>query len=211
MKEQYGKWKRVEPRNTNYILPVYQHIDKPELLGCLRLQGTSNGKPESRFLIRINTLKQLDHPNILKLLDYDLEAEHPWMITELCKGGDLRKVDFSKWTVHEKFQCYQQVCDAFAYLWEQGITKSDHNLKNIFLKENKIPVIGDFESASSVSKDAEGVRRVLNQASLFLWEFMEGKDFNLLLCEERRINKDIDALSKEIENLQSQKEKLYSK
>ena len=37
----------------------------------------------------INALKCLDHPNILKLYEYFEDEQFLYLITELCKGGEL--------------------------------------------------------------------------------------------------------------------------
>ena len=34
-------------------------------------------------------MKVLDHPNILKLVDYFDERNHFHIVTEICRGGDL--------------------------------------------------------------------------------------------------------------------------
>ena len=208
--EKIGKWNRVHRNDVGPIRDVYQHEDDPELLGYIQLQGNLNGKPDPKFLNRIESLKGLDHPNILNLLDYDLEAERPYMVTELCKGGTLGSTNLSEWTVEEKKQCFYQICEAFAYLWDHGLVKGDHNFKNIFLKEDKTPVIGDFESTSTISKDAEGVAKILHTAGYTFWEIMEEKGFNSVLAKERQINKQIESLTSQLEELQQQKAQLLS-
>ncbi|GEM_PF-2645942 len=86
--EKIGKWNRVHRNDVGPTRYFWQHEDDPELLGYIQLQGKRNGEPDPKFLNRIESLKGLDHPNILNLLDYDLEAERPYMVTELCRGGN---------------------------------------------------------------------------------------------------------------------------
>ncbi|MBD3616653.1 MAG: protein kinase family protein [Gracilimonas sp.] len=209
MVQKYGRWRHVEGRPYTIV----QNIEDPDIVGFIKFQKSSPDWPdwkERQFFNEVHTLKGLDHPNIVKLLDYDLEHETPYLITEYCECGDMREADLDKWTIEEKYQCHQQICEGFAYLWGQGILKGDHNLKNIFLKENKIPVIGDFEGARQLTMDAEGVLSVLNVASIMFWGLMEGKDFNRIRSMERRINQQIEALNEQIEELKAQKEELYN-
>lgn len=137
-----------------------------------------------------------------------MAAERPYLVTELCRGGTLAHVALSKWTAHEKMKCYQGICAGFAYLWENGLTKSDHNFKNIFLRENKTPVIGDFESAQKITTDAEGVKSILGVMGYGFYELVTGREFNPVYHEERRIDKKIEALTDQLEELKQQKAEL---
>ena len=41
------------------------------------------------FQDEIKILKQLDHPNILKLYEIYTDEKRYYIVTELCKGGEL--------------------------------------------------------------------------------------------------------------------------
>jgi calcium-dependent protein kinase len=42
-----------------------------------------------RFKQEIAILQQLDHPHILKLYEYFEDEKNVYLITELCRGGEL--------------------------------------------------------------------------------------------------------------------------
>lgn len=44
---------------------------------------------EKSFKYEINILKTLDHPNIIKLFEIFEDQHRYYLITELCKGGEL--------------------------------------------------------------------------------------------------------------------------
>ena len=39
--------------------------------------------------MEISILQQLDHPNVLKLYEYFEDEKYVYLVTELCKGGEL--------------------------------------------------------------------------------------------------------------------------
>lgn len=46
-------------------------------------------KNMERFKQEINILQKLDHPNVLKLYEYFEDEKNVYLVTELCKGGEL--------------------------------------------------------------------------------------------------------------------------
>ena len=56
---------------------------------------------EQNFKYEINILKELDHPNIIKLFEIFEDEKKYYLVTELCKGGELfdeiiKQVTFSE-------------------------------------------------------------------------------------------------------------------
>jgi calcium-dependent protein kinase len=41
------------------------------------------------FMLEIEILRKLDHPNVLKLYEYFIDDENIYLITEMCRGGEL--------------------------------------------------------------------------------------------------------------------------
>ena len=110
----------------------------------------------------INVLKKLNHPNIVKIFEfYDIKDNY-YLITELCKYGDL--YNYIKFTFSEKQLCvlFYQVFSGLIYLHENNIIHRDLKLENIMIdsieKDNitcepyfYIKII-DFGSAKFYSK-----------------------------------------------------------
>ena len=42
-----------------------------------------------KFKNEIKVLQQLDHPSVLKLFEYFEDSKNMWLVTELCRGGEL--------------------------------------------------------------------------------------------------------------------------
>lgn len=49
-----------------------------------------------RIFYEINLMCSLDHPSILKVIEYYEDSERIYMITELCTGGDLQDMIVTK-------------------------------------------------------------------------------------------------------------------
>lgn len=204
----FGKWEIVEQHEYKSRLPVVKNGDR---LGVVKqVPRGDNERKIDQLHNEVKALRGLEHPYIVKLLDYNLEAEYPYMITELCKGGTLKDVDLSEWTIQEKLNCHYQLCKGFAYLWEKGFYKSDHSFKNVFLTKHKQPVIGDFEAAGPITKGAEGIEQILNNMSLMLCQLMIDKEFNVLHYQERKLNKQIAETAKRLEELKQQKQAIFN-
>jgi calcium-dependent protein kinase len=56
-------------------------------------------KNMERFKQEIKILQMLDHPNILKLYEYFEDEKNVYIVTEICKGGEL----FDRIIEHEFF------------------------------------------------------------------------------------------------------------
>ena len=50
----------------------------------------------------IEILKGLDHPNIIKMFEFFQDEKRYYIITEICKGGELFEEIISKGTFNEK-------------------------------------------------------------------------------------------------------------
>lgn len=54
------------------------------------LRKSAMDEEEEKMLFNeINILKQLDHPNIVKMYEFFQDEKRYYIITELCKGGEL--------------------------------------------------------------------------------------------------------------------------
>lgn len=228
--KQFGKWKVAHPE-TQRLKKAGGHVlfvqnvesDNDDLFVLKKKRPTStstqykDGQPvgevpthtHKQFVREVETLASMDHPGIAKVVDYDLEHNPPYFVTEYCSGGTLREADLKNWTMKEKLICYHKMCDAFGYLWEKGYSKSDHNFKNIFLKEDgRTPVLGDFEYVNKIERSADLIKQILIDMGAIFWELMEAREWSQVFSEEMRINREIKELTDQKGELQKQLERL---
>lgn len=90
------------------------------------------------FLQEVEIMKKLDHPNVLKLYEYFIENEDVFLVTEICKGGELfdRIVEKEFYTEPDAATLFEQILRSINYIHSQGIAHRDIKPEN-FLFETK--------------------------------------------------------------------------
>jgi calcium-dependent protein kinase len=90
------------------------------------------------FMQEVEIMKKLDHPNVLKLYEYFIEDDDVYLVTEICKGGELfdRIVEKEFYPEPEAAQIFEQILRAVNYIHSQGIAHRDIKPEN-FLFESK--------------------------------------------------------------------------
>lgn len=114
---------------TKYVLKRLKNLNKIE-----------------RFKQEIETVRNLNHPNIVRLIDFDLNATKPYLVTEYCSGGSLDTAE-PFWTKSPIFalELFNQICEGVSFAHGMGIIHRDIKPSNIFLRNEEGPaVIGDF-------------------------------------------------------------------
>ncbi|SHE59166.1 Protein kinase domain-containing protein [Fodinibius roseus] len=158
-KQQFGAWEVEEIIKQDRVF-VVSHPDyegeyvlkKAPDRGHIRLVS-KHEDPEIRSirLMRkeIRALRRVtDHPNIINMIDYNLEAEYPWHVTERIKPGIFNNHIFRDWPLERLEPDYidskiNDLIKACGYLHSKGILLNADI--EIYLDEDDNFVIGDFE------------------------------------------------------------------
>lgn len=102
-------------------------------------KSTNFPRPENRSLQlkEVENLAQLDHPYVLKIFEYFEEENGIYLITELCKGGDLDSTIFAR-AKNGQFSPERDICEimrqslsAVAYLHNKQILHKDLKPANL--------------------------------------------------------------------------------
>jgi calcium-dependent protein kinase len=86
-------------------------------------------------LTEIQILKQLDHPNILKIYEFYQDKKNYYIIIELCTGGELfdKIIDQGSFTEKEASAVMKQLLGAVLYANTKTIAHRDLKPENILL------------------------------------------------------------------------------
>lgn len=69
---------------------------------------------ENAIFSEIYLLKRFDHPNIVRFKDVLSSKNSLYIITEYCKGGDLRDmIKKKRFTEEETFEVIRQIANGF--------------------------------------------------------------------------------------------------
>ena len=83
-----------ELTNTELGKGSYGRVQLSKLKGtsikrAIKIIEKSKVSNVERFRLEVEIMMKLDHPNILRLIDYFEDAKYVYLVLELCQGGEL--------------------------------------------------------------------------------------------------------------------------
>lgn len=117
----------------------------------LKKESASDLEFVKRFFREARITAQLDHPNIIRVIESNYSAGTSYIVTEYIDGGDLRGLmRNSKINLHRKLQVINKIVDALDYAHQQGIVHRDIKPSNILLTKILEPKLSDFGIATAL-------------------------------------------------------------
>ena len=95
---------------------------------------------EKRMLFNeINNLKDLDHPNILKMYEFFEDEKRYYIVTDICKGGELfdEIVARGKFSERDAAMLLKQILGCINYCHQNNIVHRDLKPENVLLEQNR--------------------------------------------------------------------------
>lgn len=116
MASEYGRWKVISSIGEGGQTHVYRVKDEDgQREGEYVLKRLKNIKRIGRFKSEIEARNRLDHPNIVKLIDYDLEGAKPYLVEVYFPAGNLlRNRGVFEGDLLRTLKLFRQVCSALA-------------------------------------------------------------------------------------------------
>ena len=131
--------------------------DNPEYFATKRIDSKYLKNPfTKKYLINeISILKELNHPNIIRLIDFIQSSNHSNVIMEYCNGGSLSQIleQYGKPFPIEIIQYFmRQIVDGLKYINSKNIIHRDIKLDNILVNFKTIEDKNNLNLLSSEIK-----------------------------------------------------------
>jgi serine/threonine protein kinase len=143
-----GKYQIIEPLGEGGMATVYKAYDPSlERYVAIKIIRTVN-QIDPDFLIRFQrearALAKLDHPYILKVLDYGEENGVPYLVMPYVSHGTLKKYTRGRMPYERAIGILLPVADALSYAHKRKIIHRDIKPANILFGESGEPILSDF-------------------------------------------------------------------
>ena len=79
------------------------------------LNGKNDASNDIEILNEINILKQIDHPNVVKIFEFYNSEDAYYLITEYCEGGELFQLISKKKNFDRNTMCLYYVSSFICY------------------------------------------------------------------------------------------------
>ena len=101
----------------------------------IKIKKSSNEKKVSK---KIELIKGLNHPNILKIYEFFKYKKNMFVISELCTGGELfdRLIEVKQFSERVAANIMRQLLSAINFCHENGIIHRDLKPENILIESN---------------------------------------------------------------------------
>lgn len=143
-----GKYQLIEPLGEGGMATVYKAFDPTlERYVAIKIIRTIN-QEDSDFLIRFQrearALAKLDHPYILKVLDYGEDNGIPFLVMPYLAQGTLKQYTRTRLPYEKAIKIIIPIAEALSYAHQRKIIHRDIKPANILFGESGEPILSDF-------------------------------------------------------------------
>jgi len=154
----FGKFKIIECLKKDEYSAVYlaDHVflNKRIILKTLNTSKLKDSEKIGRFKREGRILAQLDHPNIIRVLDFGTSEEDFYISFEYFESKNLRKLfGEKKFTDSEKEYLITQILKALSYAHKHIIIYRDLKPENILVDDSFNLKVSDFGLALSADEN----------------------------------------------------------
>ncbi len=154
------KYELLEWLGRGWEGEVYRALDPDQrrrvAIKLLLQQDVSAHTTMARFEQAVQAIAALDHPNIMRVLDFGLVDDVFFIVMELLEGPSVRDLLGERrggLPQAEAVRITQQVIEALAYAHERGVIHGDVQPSHIIFAEDGRPILTDFSLAQVLGRE----------------------------------------------------------
>jgi serine/threonine protein kinase len=157
-----GRYHVLEQLGEGGMAIVYKAFDTRlerevavKVIRMERLAPEIAEKTFKRFDREAKALAKLNHPNIMRIIDYGEHEGYPYLVMEYLPGGTLKKHTQSAQLIpwEQSVEILIPVAEALDYAHKKNIIHRDVKPANILLNETGQPLLTDFGIAKIMEED----------------------------------------------------------
>lgn len=154
-----GQYRIMEPIGHGgmaYVYRAYQPaLERFVAIKVLPVRHVLASKFKERFVREARTVAQLNHPNILPILDFGHEEEFSYIVTKLVLGGTLKDRLGQTMELSQTARIVEQIAVALDHAHGRGVLHRDVKPSNVLLDDGDWVLLADFGLAKMMAGDKE--------------------------------------------------------
>lgn len=129
------------------------------------------------FLTEARFVAQLRHPHIIRVLDFDLEGETPFLVMDYAPNGTVRQryPEGTRLEPHVILAYVEQVADALQYIHSQHLIHRDVKPENLLLGANGEVLLSDFGITIAARRMVVRTRTIVGTVAYMAPEQIRGR------------------------------------
>lgn len=177
--QQLGNYRLLRPLGHGGFADVYlgEHIYLNTQAAMKVLQVRLSDEDKQSFVNEARTIARLKHPSIIRVLEYDVLDNVPFLVMEYAPKGTLRQHHprgrhLSLSTV---VPYVQQVASALQYAHNRKLIHRDVKPENMLLNEDNAVLLSDFGLAVIVQSSRDKMQTVAGTVTYMAPEQLQGR------------------------------------
>ena len=123
---------------------------------------------EKRIKYEIKAMAEITHPNLLKIVDYDLDSK--WFVSEYFpKGSTSKNKGIFAGNFSGALKAFHPLVEGVAELHKKNLVHRDIKPENVFLDSNENLVLGDFGLVFFIDDDKTRLSNTLENVGSRDW------------------------------------------
>jgi len=152
--QQLGNYRLIQSLGKGGFAEVYlgEHIYLKTFSAIKILQMQLSGDDINQFMAEGRMLAQLQHPNIIRVLDFGVDHDTPFLVMDYAPNGTLRRryPQGSILPMVAVISNIKEVARALQYAHEQHVVHRDVKPENMLLGKNNEVLLTDFGIATVI-------------------------------------------------------------